>query len=175
MALDVVAMSGAAYLTAVALDGPLLAAAYAAEAVALGAIGLRGRDSVAAWGGFSFLVLALGYGLFVRRRRTRSSRASTTCRARPRARRRRDSPRCGARTSRRRRRDGGRRGDSPASSGAPARPSPRPARSRCCTSPRSAVVTAFQPGEGAAAAGLFDLGVRQLGQLLLSALWAGPA
>ncbi|MEY2515000.1 MAG: hypothetical protein QOJ89_2358, partial [bacterium] len=36
----------------------------------------------------------------------------------------------------------------------------------------TALVTAYQPGDGVPEAGLFDLGVRQLGQLLLSALWA---
>nr|MBA3748955.1 DUF2339 domain-containing protein [Solirubrobacterales bacterium] len=36
----------------------------------------------------------------------------------------------------------------------------------------TALVTGFQPGDGTPDAGLFDLGVRQLGQLLLSALWA---
>jgi uncharacterized membrane protein len=61
--LDVVALTGAAYLTAVSLDGPWLAAAYAAEAVALAAIALRGRDVAAAWGGAAFLVLALGHAL----------------------------------------------------------------------------------------------------------------
>ena len=61
--LDVVALTGAAYLTAVSLDGPWLAAAYAAEAVALAAIALRGRDAVAAGGGGAYLVLALGHAL----------------------------------------------------------------------------------------------------------------
>ena len=61
--LDVVAMTGAAYLTAAAIDGPLLAAAFAAEAVALGVIARRGRDSVAAWGGGAYLALALGHAL----------------------------------------------------------------------------------------------------------------
>ncbi|MEA2142640.1 MAG: hypothetical protein QOI64_1070 [Solirubrobacteraceae bacterium] len=63
VALDVVALTGAAYLTAAALDGPLLAGAYAAEAAALGAIALRGRDAVAAWGGAAYLALALGHAL----------------------------------------------------------------------------------------------------------------
>jgi uncharacterized membrane protein len=36
----------------------------------------------------------------------------------------------------------------------------------------TALVTGFQAGDGAPGAGIFDLGVRQLGQLLLSALWA---
>ncbi len=61
--LDVVALAGAAYLTAAALDGPLLAAAYAAEAFALGAIAQRGRDAVAGWAGAAYLALALGHAL----------------------------------------------------------------------------------------------------------------
>ena len=61
--LDAVAMTGAAYLTAVAIDGPLLAAAFAAEAVALGVIARRGRDVVAAWGAAAYLVLALWHAL----------------------------------------------------------------------------------------------------------------
>jgi len=61
--LDVVAMTGVAFLTAVSLDGPLLAAAYAAEAVALALIARRGRDVVAAGGGGAYLVLALGHAL----------------------------------------------------------------------------------------------------------------
>lgn len=63
VALDIVALSGAAYLTAVALDGPLLAVAFAGEAVALGLIAARERDTVAAWGGGAFLALALGHAL----------------------------------------------------------------------------------------------------------------
>ncbi|HEV2776736.1 MAG TPA: DUF2339 domain-containing protein, partial [Solirubrobacteraceae bacterium] len=61
--LDGVAMTAAAYLTAVAIDGPLLAAAFAAEAVALGVIARRGRDVVAAWGAGAYLALALCHAL----------------------------------------------------------------------------------------------------------------
>ena len=61
--LDVVAMTGAAYLTAAAVDGALLAAAFAAEAVALGVIARRGRDVVAAWGAGVYLALALCHAL----------------------------------------------------------------------------------------------------------------
>ena len=61
--LDVVAMAGVAYLTAVAIDGPLLAAAFAAEAVALGVIARRGRDVVAACGAGAYLALALWHAL----------------------------------------------------------------------------------------------------------------
>ena len=63
VALDIVALSGAAYLTAVALDGPLLAVAFAGEAVALALIAARERDTTAAWGGGAFLALALGHAL----------------------------------------------------------------------------------------------------------------
>jgi hypothetical protein len=34
------------------------------------------------------------------------------------------------------------------------------------------LITPFQPGDGAPHAGVLDLGVRQLGQVLLSGLWA---
>lgn len=63
VALDVVALAGAAYLTAAALDGPLLAAAFSAEAFALATITLRARDTVAACGGAAYLALALGHAL----------------------------------------------------------------------------------------------------------------
>ena len=61
--LDVVALAGAAYLTAAALDGPLLAAAFAAEAATLGALARRGRDGLAAWGAAGYLALAIGHAL----------------------------------------------------------------------------------------------------------------
>ncbi|MDP1847002.1 MAG: DUF2339 domain-containing protein [Solirubrobacteraceae bacterium] len=61
--LDVVALTGAAYLTAAALDGPLLAAAFAAEAATLGTLARRGRDAVAAGGAAAYLALALGHAL----------------------------------------------------------------------------------------------------------------
>lgn len=63
IALDVVALASGAYLTAVVLEGPLLAAAFAAEAVALGAIARRAGDPVAAWGGGAYLALGLAHGL----------------------------------------------------------------------------------------------------------------
>jgi uncharacterized membrane protein len=171
--LDVVAMTGAAYLTAVALDGPLLAAAYAAEAVALATIGLRERDEVAAWGAGAYLGLALGYGLLVvapvdalvaglddvpGTALALGAAALAALR--------------GAQLAARGRRD--------------AEPGGAVdlllARGRAVLGAAGAVtllylastalVTAFQPGDGTPDAGLFELGVRQLGQLLLSALWA---
>ena len=62
-ALDGVAMAGVAYLSMLTLDGPLLAAAFAAQALALGTIGARGRDDVAICGAGAFLALALGHAL----------------------------------------------------------------------------------------------------------------
>ena len=62
-ALDAVAMAAVAYLSAVALDGPALAAAFAAQALALGTIAARGRDDVAGAGAAGFLALALGHAL----------------------------------------------------------------------------------------------------------------
>lgn len=62
-ALDGVAMAGVAYLSMLTLDGPLLAAAFAAQALALGTIAARGRDDVAMYGAGAFLALALGHAL----------------------------------------------------------------------------------------------------------------
>jgi hypothetical protein len=171
--LDCVAMAGAAYLTAIALDGPLLALAYAAEATALGAIALRERDDVAAWGGAGYLCLALGYALVALAPPVALVAGLD------------DLPGsalglgAGAFAALWCARLAGR-----AASGA--EPGGdlqlRLARARAILGAAGAVtllylastalVTAFAPGEGTPDAGLFDLGVRQLGQLLLSALWA---
>lgn len=62
-ALDATAMAGVAYLLMATLDGPLLAAAFAAQALALGTIAARARDDVAAGGAGAFLALALGHAL----------------------------------------------------------------------------------------------------------------
>jgi uncharacterized membrane protein len=62
-ALDGVAMAAVAYLSMLTFDGPALAAAFAAQALALGMIAARGRDDVAACGGGAFLALALGHAL----------------------------------------------------------------------------------------------------------------
>jgi uncharacterized membrane protein len=175
IALDVVALAGAAYLTAVALDGPALAAAYAAEAVALAAIAARGRDAVAAWGGGAHLALALGYGLLVEAPldalvaglRDLPGAALALGGAGAAALR-------GALLLGRARRDGA---PDPAAGAATHMTHARAALAAAGAITllylaSTALVTAFQPADGASAAGLFDLGVRQLGQLLLSALWA---
>ena len=62
-ALDGVAMAAVAYLSAITLDGPGLAVAFAAQALALCTIAARGRDDVAAGGAAAFLTLALGHAL----------------------------------------------------------------------------------------------------------------
>ncbi|MBW3654414.1 MAG: DUF2339 domain-containing protein, partial [Actinobacteria bacterium] len=61
--LDGVAMAGIAYLAMLTLDGPALAAAFAAQSLALGTIAARARDDVAACGAGAFLALALGHAL----------------------------------------------------------------------------------------------------------------
>lgn len=62
-ALDGVAMAGVAYLSMLTLDGPMLAAAFAAQALALVTFAARGRDDVAMYGAGAFLALALGHAL----------------------------------------------------------------------------------------------------------------
>jgi uncharacterized membrane protein len=62
-ALDATAMAAIAYLLMLTLDGAVLAAAFAAQALALGTIGARSRDDVAACGAGAFLALALGHAL----------------------------------------------------------------------------------------------------------------
>ncbi len=171
VALDTAALAGAAYLTAVALDGPWLAAAYAAEAAALGSIALRGRDHVAAWGGAAYLGLALGYALvyfappdaLVEGLDDLPGAALALGTAAFAALRgaqllghaRRDSATDTAELLTRARATLG-------ATGAIA----------LLYLASTALVTAFQPGEGVPDAGIFDLGARELGQLLLSALWA---
>lgn len=61
--LDYTAMAGVAYLLMLSLDGAPLAAALAAQALALGTIGGRRGDDVALCGGGAFLALALGHAL----------------------------------------------------------------------------------------------------------------
>jgi uncharacterized membrane protein len=171
--LDAVALAGAAYLTAVALDGPALAAAYAAEAVALGAIALRQRDDVAAWGGAAYLALALGYALLIQvpldalvngvddlaggaiALAAAAAAALLGARQLSQALHETDPESEAAELLRTARATVGAVG-----------------AITLLYLASVAVVTAFAPGEGAADAGLFDLGARELGQLLLSALWA---
>ena len=169
--LDSVALAGAAYLTAVALDGPWLAAAYAAEAAALGSIASHGRDEVAGWGATAYLGLALGYALaylappdaLVEGLHDLPGAALALGAAALAALR-----------------------GTQLLSGAIRDASEEHAEQLCKARATlgatgaitllylasTALVTAFQPGEGVSDTGLFDLGARELGQLLLSALWA---
>ena len=171
--LDVVAMTGVAYLTAIALDGPALAAAWAAEAVVLATIGRREHDEVAAWGGAAHLGLAVGYTLTVIATPDAlveglddvlGAGLALICVAL--------AAWWGERLAARALRDA--QADSTLALTL--------TRARAILGAAGAVtllylastalVSAFQPGPGTTTAGLFDLGVRQLGQLLLSALWA---
>ncbi len=196
VALDTAALAGAAYLTAVALDGPWLAAAYAAEAAALGSIALRGRDHVAAWGGAAYLGLALGYALvylappdaLVEGLDDLPGAALALGAAAFAALRgaqllghaRRDAAEPAAGTSPRSAETVG--GAVRAGAGHRRPLAELLTRARATLGATGAItllylastalVTAFQPGEGVPDAGLFDLGARELGQLLLSALWA---
>jgi uncharacterized membrane protein len=175
VALDAVALAGGAYLTAVALDGPALAAAYAAEAVALAAVAAHGRDAVAAWGGGAYLGLALGHGLLVE---APPDALVAGLRDVPGA-----ALALGAAAAAALRGVlllGRARPEGQADPGTAAGALMAHARATLAAVgaiallylASTALVTASQPGDGASAAGLFDLGVRQLGQLLLSALWA---
>lgn len=65
IALDAAAITGIAYLTALALDGPMLAAALASEAIVLGRIAARERDVVAAFGGGALLSAGLCHALLI--------------------------------------------------------------------------------------------------------------
>lgn len=175
LALDVVAMSGAAYLTTAALDGSILVAAFAAQAAALGAIAARERDAVAGWGGGAYLALALGHAvafeappeaLVVGLSDVPGAALALFAGG--------AAALLGARQLGRARRDGA------LQAGDDARALMAHLHAALGTTgavvllylASTALVTGFQPGSGAATAGLLDLGVRELGQLLLSGLWA---
>lgn len=173
--LDVVAMSAVAYLTTAALDGPVLAAAFAAEAAVLGSIARRERDPVAAWGGGAYLALALGHGLSLEAPPEAlvaglgdvpgAALALAAAGA---------AALLGARQLGQARRDRAlRAGDDARALMAHLHAALGAAGAVTVLHLAStALVTGFQPGSGATEAGLFDLGVRELGQLLLSGLWA---
>jgi uncharacterized membrane protein len=193
-ALDTAALTGTAYLTAVALDGPWLAAAYAAEAAALGSIALRTRDDVAAWGGGAYLGLALGYclvylappGALVEGLDDLPGAALALATAAFAALRGAQLLGHARRAAVQKQATGP--GATAATAADVATATRRQAivellaRARATLGAAGAIallylastalVTAFQPGEGVPDAGLFDLGARELGQLLLSALWA---
>ncbi|MDX6707437.1 MAG: hypothetical protein QOI48_3283 [Solirubrobacteraceae bacterium] len=164
-------MAGAAYLTALALDGPVLAAALAGQAILLGMLAARGRDPVAAWGGGAYLGLALAHVLLFEA----PLEALVTGL---------DDPRGAALAL------GAvalaalrgvhllRRATAPDDG----RQAAIAARARMTLAAIAAVaplylasallITPFQPGDGAPHADVLDLGVRELGQVLLSGLWA---
>ena len=63
--LDSLGLAAVAYLTALALDGPILALAWSAEAVALAGVARSTKDEVAAWAAVVHLAGALGLALVV--------------------------------------------------------------------------------------------------------------
>ncbi len=157
--LDAVGIAGVAYLTALSLDGALLAGALAAEAVALGTIARRHGDAVAAAGGLAMLAGALGHALVFEARPDALvaglddvAGAALALGAAAGAALR------GARLA---------RGWTPVSTALAAT-----GAVTLLYLASTALVTAFQPGEAVPAADLFDVGARQLGQAALSALWA---
>ena len=174
VALDIVALTGAGYLTAVALDGPLLAVAFAGEAVALGLIAARDRDTVAAWGGGAYLALALGHAVLFEATPDAlvegvgdlpgAALALAAAAGAALFGMRRLAPVKAAQPA-----------------GAPDDDVSLVTRAHATLAAAAAItllylasvaiVTAFQPGEGTSGS-LLELGVRQNGQLLLSGLWA---
>ncbi len=193
VALDTTALAGAAYLTAVALDGSWLAAAYAAEAVALGTIALRSRDDVAGWGAGAYLGLALGYALIYLAPPDAlveglddlpgaALALGTAAFAALRGAQLLGQARRGLAEDESLGAHGAPEATRGASGGAASATLDLLTRARATLGATGAIallylastalVTAFQPGEGVPDAGIFDLGARELGQLLLSGLWA---
>jgi hypothetical protein len=158
-ALDALALCALAYLAAVALDGAVLVGAWVLAAVALAEIARRTRDRVAAIGALGFVALAGSH--------------ATVLEAPPRA------LVYGAH-------------DLAAAAGALlmvagstlriARLGTAGEKRRVLTAGSAAlmllyaasvaVVSAFQPGTSGAELSIFDIGARQQGQVLLSALWS---
>src|SRR5262249_22620339 len=58
-------LAALAYLTAIMLDGPALALAWAGEAAALAKIGRRSKDAVAQWGAVAFVSLAAAHATMI--------------------------------------------------------------------------------------------------------------
>jgi uncharacterized membrane protein len=157
--LDALGLAALAYLTAILLDGPALAIAWGGEAVALAQIARHGEDRVAAIAALAFAGLAgthatmieappsaLVYGVhhLVAAAGTLVVVAVATLRM------------AQIRTG------GERQGIALAGSGAVL----------LLYAASVAVVSAFQPGTSGVELSIFDLGARQQGQVLLSAMWS---
>jgi uncharacterized membrane protein len=157
MALDATGLAGLAYLTAFTLDGPALAVALAVEAAVLAKIAARDRDDVATWGCGAFLAAALGHALLI------------------------DAPADALVAGLD---DVGAAALALGAAAAAALFGAHLMRGRwravlvatgvttLLYLVSTALVTPFQPGDSAPLQSVVDLGVRQLGQALLSALWA---
>ena len=157
--LEAIALAVPAYLAAVTLDGPALVVVWTGAAVALCEASRRAGHAVAGWGGLTYLGAALFHALVFEAPPTALVTgldqplaaaislgvvlvAAASC---------------------------GRRGSCPAGL-APALLAGASITALYLAS--ALVVTPFQPGSPAAEASLFDLDVRQQGQVLLSALWS---
>ena len=157
--LEAMAMALPAYLATITLDGPALVVVWAVGAVALSEAARRAGHVVAGWGGLAYLGAALMHALvfeappmaLVTGLEEPASAAISLC-----------SVLLAAACC-------GRRGRWPEG----VRPVLLAGASVTALYLASTlVVTPFQPGSAAAEASLFDLDVRQQGQVLLSALWS---
>jgi uncharacterized membrane protein len=158
IALDGLGLAAVAYLTAMALDGPALVVAWAGQACALGAVARACRHRFAAGAAFAFLGLAACHALAVEAPPESFIRGAS------------DLPgavialvavafaagRLGL------------------TAGLP-QPWPRSLKAGAAATAlymaSVAIVTAFQPGPGAEST-LLDVGMRQEGQMFVSALWS---
>jgi hypothetical protein len=159
IALDAIGLAALAYLTAILLDGSALAIAWAGEAVALAQIARRGDDAVATIGALTFAVLAgthatmieappsaLVYGVdhLLASAGTLVVVGLATLRM----------AQIGT--------GGERQRIALAGSGA----------LLLLYAASVAIMSAFQPGTSGVALSIFELGARQQGQVLLSAMWS---
>lgn len=159
LALDATGLAAVAYLGALTLDGSLLALAWAGEAIALAGLARRSDDPVARWGSVGFAVLVASHALVFEAPPTALLEGVAQPLAAVAA--------LGALIV----------ASVAASRGAGAEPHLRGAAlgSAAVAGLYLAsvlVIDAFQPGHAAGAALALDLGVRQQGQVVLSALWA---
>ena len=159
IALDAVGLGALAYLTAILLDGPALAMAWAAQAGVFAEVSRRTRDDVSAYAGAAFLAGALLHAsifevpprAFVYGAHHLLADAATLVVA------------AGAaiRLARLKLGDGRRWTAALGSTAA----------STLLAAASVAVVSAFQSGGDTSALSLFDLGSRQEAQVVLSAMW----
>lgn len=158
-ALDMVGLALIAYLTALSFDGVALVAAWSAEAISLALLARRHSDRVAEAGAAGFAVLALGHALIIEASPMALVEGLPDMSAAVAA--------LGCATA-------------AALAWPVLRLGDRRERAIGCAAGgvlllylvSTALISAFQPDVVTAAASELELGVRQQGQVLLSALWA---